>query len=63
MITFFVYEEKIRNSNTTGISSDFRYCQFNQGLSLDIFPIDNCHLQLVEENYAKVNNLYKKKRL
>lgn len=54
---YFFSFTKIRNSNTTAVSSAFRYCQFNQGLSLDIFVLDNCHLQLVEENYAKANNL------
>lgn len=32
---------KIRNSNTTGISTAFRYEKFNQGLFLDVFPLDN----------------------
>ena len=32
---------KIRNSNTTGLNEAFKYQGFNQGLFLDIFPLDD----------------------
>ena len=54
---YFFSFPKIRNSNTTCISSAFRYCKFNQGIALDIFVLDNCHLHLVEKNFKKVTNL------
>lgn len=53
---FFSYT-KIRNSNTTCISFPFRYCEFNQGIGMDIFVLDNCHLHIVEENFVKVKQL------
>lgn len=54
---YFFSFAKLRNSNTTCISSAFRYCKFNQGIALDIFVLDNCHLDIVEENFVKVKQL------
>lgn len=48
---------KLRNSNTSAISIDFKYEEFNQGLFLDIFPLDNCMLEGLEERYNRINDL------
>ena len=41
---YFYSFAKVRNSNTSAISYNFRYQKFNQGGFLDIFPFDNCLL-------------------
>ena len=48
---------KLRNSNTSGISYAFRYEKFNQGIFLDIFPLDNCLLGDLEDRFDKINKL------
>lgn len=40
---------KLRNSNTTFASESFKYQKMNQGMSLDIFPLDNW----IEEDEGK----------
>lgn len=40
---YFVSWAKIRNSKTTGISKATCHRKFNQGLFLDIFPMDYCN--------------------
>lgn len=47
----------IRNSNTTGTAWGFCYQQFNHGIWLDIFPMDNCIPEKAEENWHKINEL------
>lgn len=48
---------KLRNSNTSAISHAFRYEKFNQGILMDIFPLDNCMLDDLEERFNKINAL------
>lgn len=48
---------KLRNSNTTAISTAFRDEKFNQGMFLDVFPFDNCKLDDVLSRYNKINEL------
>ena len=48
---------KIRNSNTTAISWPFRYESFNQGMFLDIFPLDNVKIDDIQNNVQKINKL------
>lgn len=48
---------KLRNSNTAAISNAFRYENFNQGVFLDIFPLDNCKLEDALSRYNKINEL------
>lgn len=48
---------KLRNSNTTSISWAFRYENFNQGIFLDIFPLDNFNKNNLEENFARIKKL------
>lgn len=54
---YFFSHTKIRNSNSTCISLAFRYCEFHQGIALDVFPLDNCLLEKAEENWNKINEL------
>lgn len=48
---------KLRNSNTSAVNRTFRYAEFNQGHFLDIFPLDNCLPDEIEENAAKIKVL------
>lgn len=48
---------KLRNSNTSGISYPFRYEQFNQGLFLDIFPLDNFSEKNLDYNLERLSCL------
>ena len=48
---------KLRNSKTSAISCAFRYETFNQGLFLDIFPIDNCNPEFADVNWERINQL------
>lgn len=54
---YYVSFAKMRNSNSTAISKPLRYCSFNQGLFLDIFPLDNYNPNNLEENYTRIENL------
>ena len=48
---------KLRNCNTTGISWSFRYASFNQGICIDIFPLDNYSSYRLNKNLEKISNL------
>lgn len=48
---------KIRNSNTTGIASAFRYQNYNQGMWIDIFPLDIVNPSLGKEAFEQIKNL------
>lgn len=48
---------KIRNSNTTGLSKAFMYQGFNDGLFLDVFPMDAVDLEKGEEVYNRLRQL------
>lgn len=50
---YFTYA-KIRNSNTTGLTTNFMYQRINWGMMLDIFPLDNVVLEGSRERYDKV---------
>lgn len=50
---------KLRNVNTTAISYAFEYSDFNQGIFLDIFPLDNCLMDDLEERFDRINILNK----
>jgi len=54
---YFFSFAKLRNSNTTAISNAFRYEHFNQGLFLDIFPLDNYCEELGQNNYERIKAL------
>ena len=54
---YFFSFAKLRNSNTSGISWAFRDETFNQGMFLDIFPIDNCKLESADVNWKIINQL------
>lgn len=53
---YFSYA-KLRNSNTSAIAIPFCFEQFNQGIGLDIFPIDNCVQEYAESNWKIINDL------
>lgn len=48
---------KLRNSNTTSLSKGFRYAPFNQGLSLDVFCIDEWRYDEGRVIFDQVKNL------
>lgn len=48
---FYFTFAKLRNSNTAQILMPFKNCMFNQGVFMDIFPMDYC-------DPAVANNLY-----
>lgn len=48
---------KLRNSRTSAISDAFLYEKFNQGLCIDIFPVDNCIIDDVDERYNLAKEL------
>lgn len=54
---FFFSHAMIRNSRTSAIVEGFRYEEFNQGIFIDIFPLDNCILETANDNWNKINEL------
>lgn len=54
---YFYSFAKIRNSNTTGLTQMFAYQNFNNGMWLSVFPIDNWDEVGGEERYAKIKSL------
>jgi len=56
-IGYYYSFAKLRNSNTTALSIAFRYQNFNQGCYLDIFPLDNCKENDIEENAEIIKEL------
>lgn len=48
---------KLRNSNTTGVSVPFRYEDFNQGIFIDIFPMDNYCADGIESKISYIKRL------
>lgn len=48
---------KLRNSRTTAVSKAFQYNSFNQGLCLDIFPLDYTEKAEMEERYNRIKKL------
>lgn len=48
---------KIRNSNTTGLSKAFQYQGFNDGLFLDVLPIDEVEPKQGELVYKRIKQL------
>ncbi len=56
---YFYSFAKLRNVNTTAISYTFKYADFNQGIFIDIFPLDNCLIDNLEERFNRINKLNK----
>lgn len=54
---YFFSFAKVRNGNSASISIPFRFERFNQGISIDIFPVDNCTKEDVRQNFDKINSL------
>ena len=55
---FFSYA-KLRNTNTTCITTQFRYQKINWGQNFDIFPLDNVIIEGGREFYEKIAALGK----
>lgn len=54
----FLYScTRLRNSNTTYIVKKFKYQNFNQGIYISIFPIDNWDLENGVEKYNRIKEL------
>lgn len=54
---YFFSFAKVRNSNTSCVPRPFTYAHFNQGIGMDIFPMDNCILETAKENYDRIKEL------
>ena len=54
---YFYSFVKIRNKNTTGLSKAFMYQGFNDGLFLDVFPLDEVDSEQGEMVYNKLREL------
>lgn len=58
---------KLRNSNTCAVVDKFKYCKMNQGIAIDIFPIDKVNGGTQEADfdliiqYAVENSTYMRK--
>ena len=48
---------RLCNSNTTCIPETFKYQEYNHGVSLDIFVLDNCIEEYAESNYDTIKTL------
>lgn len=51
---FFLSFAKFRNINTTCISKPFAHQKFNQGIALDIFPLDNFEENGAQERFERI---------
>jgi lipopolysaccharide cholinephosphotransferase len=51
---------KIRNSSTAAVDNVIKHNRFNQGLFIDVFPIDDCCLSTAEADREKIYELVKK---
>ena len=54
---FFYTMAKVRNSNTTAVVDCFKYEKFNQGIYIDIFPLDSYNDICLEDKYNIVHYL------
>ena len=57
---YYVSWAKLRNSTTTAISKKTSHRRFNQGLYLDIFPLDDCDKESVVVEKNEIYKLVKK---
>ena len=48
---------KPRNSNTTFMFKALRHCRFNNGVSIDVFPMDIWNIKQGESTYARIDAL------
>lgn len=54
---YFFSFSRLCNSNTTCIPETFRYQEYNHGVALDIFVLDNCIETEAEINYKEIMQL------
>lgn len=52
---YYVSFAKLRNSNTALISMPYKNSKFNQGVQIDIFPLDFCDPLKAEEMHNEIN--------
>lgn len=52
-IGYFYSLNKLRNSNTSCVPLLFQYEKFNQGIGLDIFPLDSYKSRYISENFER----------
>ena len=57
---YYVSFAKLRNSNTAQISMPFRNAMFNQGVQIDIFPLDFCDPSKADRLHDEINVLIMK---
>ncbi|MCF0216742.1 MAG: LicD family protein [Fibrobacteraceae bacterium] len=48
---------RLRNSNTSVVVKPFTHAKFNQGLYIDIFPLDNATIEDIAPRMEKINKL------
>ena len=56
---YFYCPARLRNTNTTGVVETFAYQNFNHGIWLSIFPLDNWEIEGGEERYEYIKSLIK----
>lgn len=56
---YFYSMAKVRNSNTSAVVDLFKYERFNQGIYVDVFPLDTYNEECAIEKYTIVNQLVK----
>ncbi len=56
---YFYSMARVRNSNTSAVVELFKYEGFNQGIYVDVFPLDTYNQECAIEKYAIVNQLVK----
>ena len=56
---YFYCPARLRNSNTTGVVETFAYQNFNHGIWLSIFPLDNWETEGGEQRYEYIKDLIK----
>lgn len=54
---YFVSHSRIRNSNTTAISPIMKYQKMNQGIFIDIFPLDHVVMDGAQERFNQIQLL------
>ena len=54
---YFYSYAKVRNSNTTGLTTNFQYQNINWGIMLDIYPLDKFIWNGAEDRYKAVSEL------
>ncbi len=54
---YFYAHTKLRNSRTSEVVQVFRYEKFNQGIGIDVFPVDHAKKEDLQERYDQIKRL------